>query len=147
MEAVPLRGTAIRDSRPANRLRIVSWVLQLLAAGILFQTLFFKFTGAPESVYIFSTLGLEPWGRIGSGVAELIACALLLIPRTVVYGALLAIVLMGGAIVGHLTRLGIAIQNDGGLLFALALAVLTASVAILAIRRRDVQRLIGRVRG
>ena len=62
---------------------IVSWALRGTAAAILLQTLFFKFTGARESVYIFSTLGLEPWGRIGSGVAELIASVLLLIPSTV----------------------------------------------------------------
>src|SRR5688500_10699247 len=65
---------------------IVSTVLQLVAAGILLQTLFFKFTGAAESVYIFTTLGMEPWGRIGSGVAELVAAALLLYPPTAAIG-------------------------------------------------------------
>ena len=83
---------------------VVSWVLQLVAAAILFQTLFFKFTGAPESIYIFTTLGLEPWGRIGSGVVELIACVLLLVPRTVPLGAILALCVISGAIVSHLTK-------------------------------------------
>ena len=69
---------------------VISWILQLVTAAILFQTLFFKFTGSEESVYIFTTLGMEPWGRIGSGVAELIACVLLLTPRTVPVGAILA---------------------------------------------------------
>jgi hypothetical protein len=117
--------------------RLVSWAAQLVAAGILGQTLFFKFTGAPESVYIFSTLGMEPWGRIGSGVVELVAVFLLLYPRTPVIGAVLAIGLMAGAIFFHLTKLGIAVQGDGGLLFKLALAVLLCSAVVLVIRRRD----------
>ncbi|MCA9290676.1 MAG: hypothetical protein KDA25_06080, partial [Phycisphaerales bacterium] len=69
--------------------RAIAWLLQITAAAILAQTLFFKFTASAESVYIFTTLGVEPWGRIGSGVAELVAATLLLIPRTIVYGALL----------------------------------------------------------
>src|SRR5580765_4608757 len=104
---------------------IVSWILQLVAAVVLFQTLFFKFTGAKESVYIFSTLGLEPWGRIGSGVVELIAAVLLLIPRTVVYGSALSLAVISGALCSHLTRLGIALPavDDKGELFALAVVV------------------------
>lgn len=115
---------------------VTSWVCQLTAAVILGQTLFFKFTGAPESRYIFRTLGLEPWGRIGTGVAELIAVVLLLYPRTSVLGAVLAIGLMGGAIMSHLTRLGIEVQGDHGLLFKLALTVLLASLVVVFIRRR-----------
>ena len=114
-----------------------SWACQLTAAAILGQTLFFKFTGAPESRYIFSTLGIEPWGRIGTGVAELIAVALLLYPRTSVLGAVLAVGLMGGAIMSHLTRLGIEVQGDHGLLFKLAITVLVTSLVVVVIRRRD----------
>lgn len=117
---------------------IVSWVLQLVAAVILFQTLFFKFTGAEESIYIFTTLGMEPWGRFGSGVAELIACILLLTPRTVPIGALLALGVIGGAIVSHLTKLGIVVKDDGGLLFLLAVVVFLASAAVLWIRRGEI---------
>jgi putative oxidoreductase len=116
----------------------VSWALQLIVAGILLQTLFFKFTGAAESVYIFSTLGAEPWGRIGSGVIELIAAILLLYPPTVTIGAVLALGVIAGAIVSHLTVLGIEIQGDGGLLFFLALAVFVSSAAILFLRRSDI---------
>ncbi|MBI3449484.1 MAG: DoxX family protein [Acidobacteria bacterium] len=116
----------------------VSWLCQLLAAGILGQTLFFKFTGAPESVYIFSTLGLEPWGRIGSGVAELVAALLLLAPRTAWLGALMTMGVLSGAIVAHLTRLGIVVQGDGGLLFALALVAFASAAAVAFLRRRDV---------
>src|SRR5688572_11093712 len=101
----------------------MSWALQLLVAGILLQTLFFKFTGAAESVYIFSTLGAEPWGRIGSGVVELIATVLLLIPLTTTIGAALALAVITGAIVSHVTILGIQVQGDGGLLFGLAVTV------------------------
>jgi hypothetical protein len=101
-------------------MRVLDWIVRLVAAGVLLQTLYFKFTGAPESVFIFSTLGMEPWGRIGSGVAELIASALLLWTPTASLGGVLAIGLMTGAIVTHLTTLGIEIQGDGGLLFGLA---------------------------
>jgi putative oxidoreductase len=114
---------------------IVSTVLQLVAAGILLQTLFFKFTAADESVYIFTTLGMEPWGRIGSGVAELVAAALLLYPSTAAIGATVAMGVMAGAIVSHLTVLGIEVKGDGGLLFGLALTVFAASAIVLIIRR------------
>jgi hypothetical protein len=115
----------------------LSWVLQIVVAGILLQTLFFKFTAAPESVYIFTTLGAEPWGRIGSGIAELVASVLLLVPATSALGAALAVAVIGGAIVSHLTILGIEVQGDGGLLFLLAVIVLVASVGVLLIRRRE----------
>ena len=116
---------------------IASWAFQLTAAVILGQTLFFNFTGAPESKYIFSTLGVEPWGRIGTGVLELITVGLLLYPKTPVLGAVLAIGLMGGAIMSHLTRLGIEVQGDHGLLFKLAVTVLFAAMAVLILRRRE----------
>jgi hypothetical protein len=115
----------------------LSWALQLVVAAILAQTLFFKFTAAPESVYIFSKLGLEPAGRIGSGVAELVAVVLLLTPATVVLGALVAIGVIAGALASHLGPLGIEVQGDGGLLFALACAVFAASAALLWLRRRE----------
>jgi putative oxidoreductase len=114
-----------------------SWLLQIVVAIILLQTLFFKFTGAEESVYIFSTLGLEPWGRYASGVAELIAAVLLLVPGYVPYGALLSLGVISGAIMSHLTKLGIEVKGDGGLLFGLAVAVFVCSVAILVIRRGE----------
>ena len=120
-----------------STLAITSWILQLVVAGILLQTLFFKFTGAAESVYIFTTLGVEPWGRIGSGVAELVAAVLLLVPATAGLGAGLALAIIAGAIVSHVTILGIEVQNDGGLLFALAVIVFAASAAILLIRRGE----------
>lgn len=121
---------------------IVSWVLQLAAAGILLQTLFFKFTAAEESVYIFTTVGrfvgigaMEPWGRLGSGVVELIASLLLLVPRTAPIGALIAMGVLAGAIVSHLTILGIEVNGDGGLLFALAIIAFSASAVVLVLRR------------
>jgi hypothetical protein len=129
-----------------RRHMLASWICQLVAAGILFQTLFFKFTAAPESVYIFSKLGLEPWGRIGSGVAELIACVLLLVPRTAALGALLALGVISGAIVSHLTKLGIVVQDDGGLLFALALAVFASSAMVLWLRRASLPLGVRRLR-
>lgn len=94
----------------------LSWIVAL----IFLQTLFFKFTGAPESVWIFTKLGVEPWGRILSGVMELIAAVLIVTNRFRAYGSLMATGVMGGAIFSHLLILGIAVQNDGGLLFGLA---------------------------
>jgi len=117
---------------------VISWVLQIAVAIILFQTLFFKFTGAEESKYIFSAVGAEPWGRIGSGILELIAVILLLIPSTVTVGAILAIGAASGAILSHLTRLGIVVKDDGGLLFALAVTVFISSAIILLIRRTEI---------
>ncbi len=117
---------------------ILSWVAQLVAAFILLQTLYFKFTGAPESIYIFTTLGIEPWGRIGSGVVELIAAVMLLIPATAGIGAVLALGVMGGAIFSHLTRLGIVVQGDGGLLFVLALTVTGCSLLVAWLRRESI---------
>ena len=123
---------------PLTRAHLVtSWILQLIAAVILFQTLFFKFTGAAESVYIFTKVGAEPWGRIASGVMELVAVVLLLIPGTAWLGALISLAAISGAIVSHLTILGIVVQDDGGLLFALALIVFAASLGILFLRRHE----------
>lgn len=123
----------------SQRTNFASWLLRGIAATILLQTLYFKFTGAPESVYIFSTLGAEPWGRIGSGVAELIASVLILVPRTVVYGAAFSLVIISGAIMSHLTRLGISLPavGDNGELFALAVAVFACSAALLVLHRRE----------
>lgn len=112
------------------------WALRGLAALIMLQTLFFKFSAAPESVYIFSKLGIEPYGRIGTGVLELIASILILVPRTTAFGAVLALGLMGGALFCHLTRLGIVVQNDGGQLFIYCLLVF-ASALVLAVRFRE----------
>lgn len=110
-------------------MRALDWIVRLVAAAILLQTLYFKFTGAPESVFIFSTLGVEPWGRIASGVMELVASGLLLYTGTAGLGGLLAVGLMGGAVMSHLTKLGIEVQGDGGLLFGLAWVVLLCGAA------------------
>ena len=116
----------------------LSWLLRVVAAIILLQTLFFKFTAAEESVYIFSTLGMEPWGRIGSGIAELVCSIMLLIPRTVWMGALGALGVISGAIFFHLTTLGIVVKDDGGFLFYLALTVFVCSAIVLYLHRKEV---------
>jgi uncharacterized membrane protein YphA (DoxX/SURF4 family) len=114
-----------------KRVTIFYWILRILAAIIMLQTLFFKFSGAEESVYIFSKLGMEPWGRIGTGIIELIASILLLIRRTTAFGAILGLGVMSGALFFHLTRLGIVVMDDHGQLFVYALLVFF-SCAILA---------------
>ena len=117
---------------------IISWIAQLAVAVILFQTLFFKFTGAPESIYIFEQLGAEPWGRIGSGIAELIVGILILIPATAAIGAVASLGIISGAIVSHFTVLGIEVQNDGGTLFILACVVFIGAATVAFLRRRQI---------
>ena len=116
---------------------IIFWIARLAAAIIMLQTLYFKFTGQPESIYIFSKLGIEPWGRYGSGVVELIASILILIRSTSWIGAGLGLGVMLGAIVSHLTVLGIDVQDDGGYLFFLAIIVAISCLIILYITRHD----------
>ena len=106
-------------------------ILRIVVAVILIQTLRFKFTGHPDSVYIFETVGLEPTGRIGIGLLELIAGILLLIPKTFWIRALLTIGLIGGAIFMHLTKLGIEVKGDGGVLFYTAVLTFILSAIIL----------------
>lgn len=112
-------------------MKIFALVIRLLVAVILLQTLYFKFTAAPESVYIFEQTGLGAAGRIGSGIAELIAAILILVPSTAWLGALMAMGIISGAIFFHLTKLGIEVQGDGGTLFYLALVVFFGSAVTL----------------
>ncbi len=119
-------------------MKILQLIARIIAALIMLQTLYFKFTAQPESVYIFTTLGIEPFGRIGSGIAELIASILLLIPRTSWIGAILGIGVMAGAIASHLTILGIEVMNDGGQLFILALITSLCCLVILFFEREKV---------
>lgn len=124
----------------SSTLLFISWAARIVVAVILLQTLFFKFTGAEESKYIFSTLlgpDLEAFGRIGSGVLELIAATLLVTPRTAWLGALLSMGAISGAIMSHLTVLGIVVKDDGGLLFTLAVTVFVLSGVVLLIHRRE----------
>lgn len=121
---------------------ILFWVLRILVAVILLQTLYFKFGAKPESVYIFTTVGMEPWGRIGSGIVELIATILLLIPRTTAFGAGLAMGTMSGALFFHLTKLGIVVMDDGGSLFYLAATVFLCSAILLIAFKEQVLALV-----
>lgn len=110
---------------------VVYWLARIVAAVIMLQTLYFKFTASPESVYIFTTVGMEPWGRIGVGVLELIASFLLIITATAWLGAGLGLGLMAGAIGMHLTMLGIEVQGDHGQLFLYAVIVALCSLYVL----------------
>jgi len=126
-------------------LKVVTyWAARLLAAVIMLQTLYFKFSGSEESVYIFTTVGMEPWGRIGVGMMELIASVLLIINAAVWLGALIAIGLMAGAIGMHLTILGIEVKGDGGYLFLLAVIVTLCSAYILLIDQNKIKTVIRR---
>ncbi|MBL9194361.1 MAG: DoxX family protein [Opitutaceae bacterium] len=127
--------SSVPSSRPG--LLWLDRLARVVVAAILVQTLYFKFTGAPESIYIFTTVGQEPWGRYGSGVVEALASVLLFVPGTVAIGAALALGTMSGAIFFHLTRLGIEVQGDGGLLFSLAVVVWICSAALLWRHRRS----------
>lgn len=112
--------------------------LRIVVAAILIQTLRFKFTAHPDSVFIFESLGLEPYGRIGTGIVELIAGILLVIPKTVWIGATLTIGTLFGAIISHLTILGIETNSDGGLLFYTAIFTFILSSIILYFYRKDI---------
>lgn len=116
---------------------IISWLLRIAAAVILLQTLYFKFTAHPESVELFTKLGVEPWGRIGTGIIELITGILLLIPSTVFIGAVLGIGLMSGAILSHIAVIGIESKGDGGQLFMLAIAVFVCCGIIMWLHKQQ----------
>ncbi len=121
---------------------IFIWIIKLVAVVILIQTLYFKFTGAEESIYIFTTLGIEPFGRIGSGIVELIASILILIPRTTLLGALLGLGTMLGAIFSHLFILGIEVKNDGGTLFILAIITFLCCLLLIYNQRNKILDLL-----
>lgn len=121
-----------------KNLRVRMWLLRLVAAGIMLQTLYFKFSASPESVYIFTKVGMKPWGRILVGVFELIASILILIPRTTAYGALIGIGVMTGALFMHLTKLGIEVQGDSGQLFIYALLVLGSCLTLVFWQRDSI---------
>lgn len=116
---------------------IGSWILRITAAIILWQTLYFKFTAHPESVELFTKLGVEPWGRIGTGVIELIVGILLIIPSTAFFGAFFGAGTMSGATLSHLAVIGIASKNDSGLLFGLAIIVLVCCVITMILHKEQ----------
>ena len=129
----------VPDKKSSNmkKWNLLLWGIKIVAAVILLQTLYFKFSAHPEAIYIFTKLDMEPWGRIGIGVMELIASILILIPRTSWLGAAMGMGLMAGAIFFHLTKLGIVVYNDDGQLFAMAVAVFILSAIVLWINRRE----------
>lgn len=127
-----------------NGKTVFTWALRLLAAGLMMQTLYYKFTGAEESIYIFSQLGLEPFGRIGIGVGELIASILILIPATTPIGALLGVGLMSGALFFHATKLGIEVKGDGGQLFIYALLVFFSCSILLLLLKKQLFELVNK---
>lgn len=121
---------------------VITWILRLIAVFIMVQSLFFKFSAAEESIYIFSTLDMEPWGRIGTGVIELIASILLLIPRTTWLGAAIGIATMSGAIFFHLTALGIEVKGDGGQLFIYAVVTWATCMTLLFLERKKIRQVL-----
>jgi putative oxidoreductase len=130
----------------SNTTKKIILFLRLVAAAILLQTLYFKFTGAAESKFIFSTLGIEPWGRWFAGFSELVASILLLVPATQILGGLAATAIMAGALVSHIFLLGIVVQDDGGTLFILALIVLIVSNLIIYLNRQQIPELIEKLK-
>ena len=120
---------------------ILIWILRLVAAVIMLQTLYFKFTGHEQSIHLFTELGMEPWGRIGTGVFELVASLLILFPRTTGFGAALGMGLMAGAIFFHLTKLGIVFDGDA-VLFIYACTTFVCCFILFVIYRQQVFRLV-----
>ena len=140
--AAALARARARTYDPARTLTrgelTASWVCRIIAAAIMMETLFFKFTGAPESVYIFSKMGMESWWRYGQGVWELIASVLLLTPRLGWAGGLLTLGALGGAIVSHITVLGIEVQGDHGLLFGMAVVTFISGFIVTFLHRHEI---------
>lgn len=133
MNSLNISGIAM-----SKNVKIVSWVLQVVASVIMLQSLFFKFSGAPVSIYIFEQVGMEPWGRYLVGTSELIAGLLLLIPATIWLGAAMTMGVLAGAIFFHLTVLGIVVQDDGGTLFVMGLVTFLAGAVVLFLRRGQI---------
>ena len=125
---------------------IISWALRLTVAIILLQTLYFKFTAHPDSVHIFSALGIEPWGRIGLGIVELITALLILAPKTKIIGMINSLGIIIGAVFSHLLVLGVTVGNDGGSLFTLAIIVFIASTLFLILHKTEVLILLKRLK-
>ena len=123
---------------------LLTWICRIVAALIMLQTLYFKFSGAEESIFIFSKVGIEPWGRYATAIAELIASVLILIPRTSVLGALMAVGIMAGALITHIFIIGIEVAGDKGLLFIYACIVLLSSLFIIYTGRRDILAMINK---
>lgn len=140
--AAALARARKRTYEPAETLsrreRIASWVCRTVAAAIMIETLFFKFTGAPESVYLFSKMGMESWWRYGQGIWELAASLLLLTPRLGWAGGILTLGALGGAIVSHITVLGIEVQGDHGLLFAMAILTFVCGFIVTFLHRHEI---------
>lgn len=126
---------------------IISWVLRIIAAVILLQTLYFKFSAHPESVAIFTKLGIEPWGRILTGITELITGILLLIPATAFIGAVLGMGVMSGAIASHLFVLGIESAGDGGQLFLYAIMVFVSCLMVSLLHKSQAIALLQKLKG
>ncbi|HXB30995.1 MAG TPA: DoxX family protein [Puia sp.] len=123
--------------------KIAIWILRLVPAIILLQTLYFKFTAQPESVKLFTEIGMEPYGRIGTGVLELIASILLLIPRYTGYGAILGLVMMTGALYFHLTKIGIYFGGDP-LLFIYAVITFVCCALLLFVYKKQLENQLNR---
>lgn len=118
--------------------KYIDLLLRISVAVILLQTLFYKFSAHPDSVYIFERVGMEPFGRIGIGILELIAAVLILIPATVWLGAGLTVGVIAGAVFFHLTKIGIEVHGDGGLLFYMAVFTMIFSLILLGLHRKEI---------
>lgn len=127
-----------------NFSKTLSWIVRIAAAVIFLQTLYFKFSAHPDSIHIFTTIGMEPWGRIGIGVMELITAILLILPRTAGFGAVMGLGVISGAIFFHLTSLGIEVNGDGGKVFYLAIAVFVLCLIAAIIHRKEIP-IIGKI--
>ncbi len=128
-----------------NLKNIASWTFRVIAAVILLQTLYFKFTAHPQSVKLFTAIGdyigwsaANPYMRIGTGVMELITGILLLIPSRAFLGAFLGLGVISGALATHLfiPTVGINFDGDAGL-FTLAVVVFVACLIVLLIEKEQ----------
>ena len=121
---------------------LLSFVIRIAISLIYLQTLYFKFTAHPDSVYIFSKLGLEPYGRIGIGMLELIVAILLVLNKTKLLSIIVSLGIITGAIASHLLVIGITIKEDHGGLFTLAIIIFTLNIVLIYLHKTDFSKIL-----
>lgn len=122
-----------------NGIQIIDIGTRLIASGILGFSAFLKLTAAPATVFIFQKLGMEPSGRFGVAVLEIIALVLILIPKTAWRGAILGCMMMFGAICMHLAMAQVTILGDHGLMFASAIVVFACCISVLVFHKAELE--------
>ncbi len=122
----------------SRKVKITSWVLQVLAAAAFLAAGGAKLAGAPMMVAIFDHIGIGQWFRVVTGSVEVLGAIALLIPATAVFGALLLAITMTCAVLTHLLVIG---GNPGP-----AIVLLVINALIVWMLRSKITALLARLR-